>query len=75
VASYIEDIPIPKLAQDDQLDYEGELCIVVGKTGKDIPRSEALEYIAGFVVGNDVVRLCAAPNPISDTLPNQEIVG
>ncbi|KAL2140212.1 hypothetical protein VTI28DRAFT_4098 [Corynascus sepedonium] len=54
VASYIEDIPIPKLAQDDQLDYEGELCIVVGKTGKDIPRSEALEYIAGFVVGNDV---------------------
>ncbi|KAL2196664.1 hypothetical protein P885DRAFT_37319 [Corynascus similis CBS 632.67] len=54
VAGYIEDIPIPKLAQDDQLDYEGELCIVIGKTGKDIPRSEALEYIACFVVGNDV---------------------
>lgn len=75
MAGYIEDIPIPKLAQDDQLDYEGELCIVIGKTWKDIPRSEALEYIACFVVGNDVVRLCAAPNAISDTLPNQEIVG
>ncbi|KAK4245583.1 hypothetical protein C7999DRAFT_16247 [Corynascus novoguineensis] len=54
VAGYIEDIPIPKPAQDDQLNYEGELCIVIGKTGKDIPRSEVLEYIAGFVVGNDV---------------------
>ncbi|KAF7547304.1 hypothetical protein G7046_g9041 [Stylonectria norvegica] len=63
VASYNEDIPIPKLAQD-QLDYEGELAIVVGKTGKNIRKGEvgpysavsheALDYIAGFVVSNDV---------------------
>jgi len=25
IASWCEDIPIPKLAQDEQLDYEGEL--------------------------------------------------
>ncbi|KAK4447158.1 hypothetical protein QBC34DRAFT_467650 [Podospora aff. communis PSN243] len=54
VAGFNEDIPIPKLAQDDQLDYEGELCIVIGKTGKDIPVSSALDHIAGFVVANDV---------------------
>ncbi|PGH27881.1 hypothetical protein AJ80_00431 [Polytolypa hystricis UAMH7299] len=54
VASYNEDIPIPKLAQEDQLDYEGELSIVIGKTGKDIPQSEALDYVAGFVPANDV---------------------
>lgn len=54
MAAYDEDIPIPKLAQDNQLDYEGELSIVIGKTGKDIAKSEALDYVAGFVVANDV---------------------
>ena len=54
MASYNEDIPIPKLAQDDQLDYEGELCIVIGKEAKDVPQSEALQHIAGFTVANDV---------------------
>ncbi|KAK5659816.1 hypothetical protein OQA88_1028 [Cercophora sp. LCS_1] len=54
VAGYNEDVPIPKLAQEDQLDYEGELCIVIGKTGKNIPKEEALQHIAGFVVANDV---------------------
>lgn len=53
MASHSEDIPIPKLAQD-QLDYEGELTIVVGKTGKNIAVEAALEYVAGFVVSNDV---------------------
>ncbi|KAK4199011.1 putative hydrolase [Triangularia verruculosa] len=53
IAGYNEDIPIPKLAQDNQLDYEGELTIVIGKTGKNIPKEDALQYVAGFVVAND----------------------
>lgn len=28
--------------------------IVIGKTGKNIPKENALEYIAGFVASNDV---------------------
>jgi 2-keto-4-pentenoate hydratase/2-oxohepta-3-ene-1,7-dioic acid hydratase in catechol pathway len=28
--------------------------IVIGKTGKDIPKEKALEYIAGYVAGDDV---------------------
>ena len=54
VASSDEDIPIPKLAQVNQCDYEGELAIVIGKTGKNISKEKALEYIAGYVVSNDV---------------------
>jgi 2-keto-4-pentenoate hydratase/2-oxohepta-3-ene-1,7-dioic acid hydratase in catechol pathway len=30
IASWGEDIPIPKLAQDEQLDYEGELVHLNG---------------------------------------------
>ncbi|QYS97898.1 FAA_hydrolase domain-containing protein [Trichoderma simmonsii] len=54
VASSIEEIPIPRLAQDNQCDYEGELSIVIAKTGKDIDKEDALEYVAGYVVSNDV---------------------
>lgn len=53
VASYNEDIPIPKLAHET-LDYEGELSIVIGKSGKDISKDHALDHVAGFVTSNDV---------------------
>lgn len=54
IASFDEDIPVPKIAQNDQCDWEGELSIVIGKTGKDIKKEDALEYVAGYVVSNDV---------------------
>ncbi|KAI5818276.1 hypothetical protein BZA77DRAFT_244037 [Pyronema omphalodes] len=54
VADYGEAIPIPKIAQDEQCDYEGELTIVIGKSGKNIPVSEAGNYIAGYVTSNDI---------------------
>lgn len=54
MASWNEVIPIPKLVQDGQLDYEGELCFIISKPAKDVPAHKALEYIAGFTVGNDV---------------------
>ena len=38
----------------DQLDYEGELVAIVGKAGRDIPLAEALDYVAGYSVFNDV---------------------
>lgn len=46
-------MPIPKIAQG-QCDYEGELIVVIGRDGKDIPESEALDYVAGYTVGNDI---------------------
>ena len=37
-----------------QIDYEGELCVVIGKTAKGVKRAEALGYVAGYMCGNDV---------------------
>jgi 2-keto-4-pentenoate hydratase/2-oxohepta-3-ene-1,7-dioic acid hydratase in catechol pathway len=35
-------------------DHEVELAFVIGKTGNNIPQSEALEYIAGYSIGLDI---------------------
>jgi len=37
-----------------QLDYEGELCIVMGKIAKNISASEAKNHIFGYTIFNDV---------------------
>jgi 2-keto-4-pentenoate hydratase/2-oxohepta-3-ene-1,7-dioic acid hydratase in catechol pathway len=54
VGDYGGDIPIPKICQDGEADYEIELCAVIGKAAKNVSREEALDYVAGFTVGNDV---------------------
>jgi 2-keto-4-pentenoate hydratase/2-oxohepta-3-ene-1,7-dioic acid hydratase in catechol pathway len=37
-----------------ELDYEGELAIVIGKKAKDVPESEALKHVFGYTILNDV---------------------
>jgi 2-keto-4-pentenoate hydratase/2-oxohepta-3-ene-1,7-dioic acid hydratase in catechol pathway len=37
-----------------QLDYEGELAIVIGKKAKNIPTSEATKHIFGYTILNDI---------------------
>lgn len=37
-----------------ELDYEGELAVIIGKTGADIPLAEAMDYVYGFTILNDV---------------------
>jgi len=54
VAGWNEDVPVPKLAQDEQCDYEGELSVVIGKTGKNISKEDALSYVGGYVASNDI---------------------
>lgn len=39
---------------DEQLDYEVELAVIIGKEGKDIPADKAEEYIFGYSVFNDI---------------------
>jgi len=41
-------------AVSDKLDYEAELCLVIGKHCKHVPRERASEVIAGYFCGNDV---------------------
>jgi 2-keto-4-pentenoate hydratase/2-oxohepta-3-ene-1,7-dioic acid hydratase in catechol pathway len=38
----------------DELDYEGELAVVIGKRGKAIRKEEALDYVFGYTIINDV---------------------
>jgi 2-keto-4-pentenoate hydratase/2-oxohepta-3-ene-1,7-dioic acid hydratase in catechol pathway len=37
-----------------ELDYEVELAFIIGRTGKNIPRAEALSYVFGYTVANDI---------------------
>ncbi|PYV40566.1 MAG: hypothetical protein DMG06_19910 [Acidobacteria bacterium] len=47
-----EAIRIPKTVK--QPDYEAELAFVIGKTARDVSREKALEYVAGYMIFNDV---------------------
>lgn len=38
----------------DQIDYEVELAVIIGKRGTDIPVEEALDYVFGYSIGNDI---------------------
>jgi len=37
-----------------QLDYEGELTIIIGKDCKNVSEADALSYVLGYTAGNDV---------------------
>lgn len=39
---------------DRRNDHEVELCCVIGKGGRDIPRSKALDHVAGWFIGLDM---------------------
>ncbi len=47
-----ETIKLP--AVSEQVDYEAELVVVIGKSGKNIAQSEALAHVAGYMNGHDV---------------------
>lgn len=49
-----EPIRFPTSARSSQVDYEGELVVVIGKECKDVSRERALDYVAGYTCGNDV---------------------
>lgn len=38
----------------DEVDYEGELAVVIGKRGRAIRKEEALEHVFGYTIINDV---------------------
>jgi 2-keto-4-pentenoate hydratase/2-oxohepta-3-ene-1,7-dioic acid hydratase in catechol pathway len=37
-----------------QVDWEGELAVIIGGTGWNVPEDEAIHYVFGYTVGNDV---------------------
>ncbi len=47
-----EPIRIPPITE--QADYEAELAVVIGREARNVPESEALEYVFGYTNANDV---------------------
>lgn len=46
---------IPRVCQDQpQTDYECELAVVIGRQARDVSVDEALDYVLGYTVANDV---------------------
>ena len=48
-------IVIPKCCEDiPQVDWEAELAVVIGRAAKNVPVSEALQYVKGYSPTNDI---------------------
>ena len=46
--------PIVLPRASEEVDYEGELAVVIGKRCKEVAEENALEYVAGYMAFNDV---------------------
>jgi len=46
-------IVLPAIAPDE-IDYEAELAVVIGREARHVPREQALNYVFGYTCGNDV---------------------
>ncbi len=40
--------------QSKRVDYEAELCVVIARKAKDVRKEDALSYVFGYTVANDV---------------------
>ena len=47
-------IEIPTFLKSDEVDYECELAVVIGKRCKNVGRADALKYVLGYTCGNDI---------------------
>lgn len=55
VTAHGSEIILPESCRDPlQVDYEVELAVVIGKSAKNVTASDALGYVAGYTIGNDV---------------------
>jgi acylpyruvate hydrolase len=45
---------IPYYPISEQLDYEAEFAFVIGKRARNVSQAEALDYVAGYTIANDV---------------------
>jgi len=45
--------PMVKPRESDKLDFEGEIALIIGKSGRRIPKETALSHVAGYSCYND----------------------
>jgi 2-keto-4-pentenoate hydratase/2-oxohepta-3-ene-1,7-dioic acid hydratase in catechol pathway len=53
VSGPFDPIVLPRAAPD-QVDYEGEVAVVIGRSAKDVPEETAWEHVFGLTAANDV---------------------
>jgi len=46
------EITLPRIS--DMIDYEAELAVIIGKEAKSVSADEAMDYVAGYTILNDV---------------------
>jgi 2-keto-4-pentenoate hydratase/2-oxohepta-3-ene-1,7-dioic acid hydratase in catechol pathway len=47
------DEPILRPPESPQLDYEGEIALIIGRKGRRIAEKDALDYVAGYTICNE----------------------
>ena len=47
-------IVLPRALRSDEVDYECELAVVIGRHCRNVARERALDYVLGYTCGNDV---------------------
>jgi 2-keto-4-pentenoate hydratase/2-oxohepta-3-ene-1,7-dioic acid hydratase in catechol pathway len=47
-------IVLPRTLRSDEVDYECELAVVIGKKCRNVSREKALDYVLGYTCANDV---------------------
>jgi len=49
-----EPILLPRHLRSDKVDFEGELGVIIGWECKNVSRADALDYVLGYTIANDV---------------------
>ena len=55
-------IRIPRVSPD-HIDYEAELGVMIGRRCRDVEEADALDYVAGYTIVNDITDRRYTPNP------------
>jgi 2-keto-4-pentenoate hydratase/2-oxohepta-3-ene-1,7-dioic acid hydratase in catechol pathway len=54
---------------DSRVDHEAELALIIGKNGRNIPEDEAVNYIAGYTIVNDITARTMQKEDMKESKP------
>ncbi len=61
-------VHIPSISPD-QIDHEVELAVIMGRTARGVSAAQALDYVAGYTIVNDLSDRNFRPNPTRHQRP------
>lgn len=64
-------IIVPRVAKGESSDYEVELCVCIGRPGRDIPIERAYDHVAGYLTANDVSYIIPSRHSSADLGPRR----